>query len=101
MIKYIMSKSVYERGLIGMVICIFLFAFGYFFVLNYISTMEDPPLGTTVYILIGTSLTILSLLGIVVILKHLYDYKKTKTRKNRKRKSHKIFFLKDSKTKQP
>jgi cell division protein FtsW (lipid II flippase) len=96
-----MSKSVNERGLIGIVFCVFLFVFGYFFVLNYISTMEDPPLGTTIYILIGTSLTILSVLGIVMILKHLYDYKKKKARKDRKRKSHKIFFLKDSKTKQP
>ena len=100
MIKYIMSKSVNERGLIGIVFCVFLFVFGYFFVLNYISTMEDPPLGTTIYILIGSSLSVLSVLGIILILKYLYDYKKKATRKARKRRSHKLFYLKDSKKKQ-
>ena len=59
MIKYIMSRKASQRGLIGIVFCILLFAFGYF-VLNYISTMENPPLGNTIYILIGSTLTIIS-----------------------------------------
>ena len=100
MIKYIMSKSVNERGLIGIAFCVLLFIFGYFFVLDYISTMEDPPLGTTIYILVGSSLSVLSILGIIVIVKYLYDYKKKETRKARKRKSQKLFYLKDTKKKQ-
>jgi hypothetical protein len=95
MIKYFMSKSVAERGLIGIICCVILFAFGYFFVLNYVSTMEDPPLGNTVYILLGSTFSIVSILGIIVILKYLYDHKKRKQRKERKREKHKLFYLKD------
>jgi uncharacterized membrane protein len=90
-----MSKSVAERGLIGIICCVILFAFGYFFVLNYVSTMEDPPLGNTVYILLGSTFSIVSILGIIVILKYLYDHKKRKQRKERKREKHKLFYLKD------
>ncbi|MGC4040163.1 MAG: hypothetical protein QM710_05065 [Flavobacterium sp.] len=97
MIKYFMSKSVTERGLIGIVFCIILFAFGYFFVLNYVSTLEKPPLGNTIYILLGSTFSIVSVLGVVLILKYLYDHKKRKERKERKRKKHKLFYLKDSK----
>lgn len=92
-----MSKSVAERGLIGIILCVILFAFGYFFVLNYLSTLEDPPLGNTVYILIGSTFSIVSILGIILILKFLYDHKKKKERKERKREKHKLFFLKDTK----
>ena len=97
MIKYFMSKSVAERGLIAIIACVILFAFGYFFVLNYMSTLEDPPLGNTIYILLGSTISIISILGIVLIVKYLYDYKKRKERKERKRKKHKLFYLKDSK----
>lgn len=96
MIKYLMSKSVVERGLIGIICCAILFAFGYFFVLNYVSTMEDPPLGNTVYIMLGSTISIVSILGIIVIFKYLYDHKKRKERKERKRKKHKLFYLKDT-----
>lgn len=95
MVKYIMAKSVTERGFIGVICCVILFAFGYFFVLNYVSTMEDPPLGNTIYILLGSTISIVSLLGIILILKYLYDHKKRKERKERKRKNHKLFYLKD------
>ncbi|MES2411013.1 MAG: hypothetical protein V4535_06170 [Bacteroidota bacterium] len=97
MINYLMSKSVPERGIIGIICCIILFAFGYFFVLNYVSTMEDPPLGNTIYILLGSTLSMVSVLGIILILKSLYDYKKRKMRKERKRQKHKLFYLKDQK----
>lgn len=95
MIKYIMSKRVNERGLIGIVLCVIVFSLGYF-VLNHISTMEDPPLGNTIYILIGSTLTFLSILGVILILKYLYDNKKKKERRERKRKKHKLFYLKDN-----
>lgn len=92
-----MSKSAVERALIGIVFCIIVFCFGYFFVLNRISTMEDPPLGNTIYILIGSTLSVVSILGIILILKYLYDYKKRQERKKRKRKKHQLFYLKDFK----
>ena len=94
MIKYIMSKKLYTRVLIGIGFCFFIFILGYF-VLNYISTMEDPPLGNTIYILIGSAFIFSSGLGVILILKYLYDYKKKKERRERKRKKHKIFYLKD------
>jgi uncharacterized membrane protein len=95
MIKYFMSKSAPERGLIGIICCLILFAFGYFFVLNYVSTLEKPPLGSTLYIVLGSTISIVSILGFLVILKFLYDHKKKKERKERKRKKHKLFYLKD------
>lgn len=97
MIKYFMSRSMLERGIIGIIFCILLFAFGYFFILNYVSTLERPPLGNTLYILLGSTFSIVSLLGIVLIIKYLYDYKKRKLRKERKRKKHKLFYLKNIK----
>lgn len=92
-----MSKTTVERSIIGIAFCVFLFAFGYFFVLNYVSTLEDPPLGNTVYILLGSTFSIVSILGILIILKYLYDYKKKKERKERKRKKHRIIYLKRKK----
>jgi hypothetical protein len=62
-----MSKRTNERCLIGIVLCIVVFILGYY-ILNHISTMEDPPLGNTIYILIGSALTFLSILGIILIL---------------------------------
>lgn len=94
MLKYIMSRRVNERGLIGIGFCIVVFILGY--ISNHISTLEDPPMGNTIYILIGSTLTFLSILGVVLILKYLYDYKKRQERKERKRKKHKIFYLKES-----
>lgn len=95
MIKYIMSKSLYQRAFIGIVACILIFILGYF-ILNHISTMEDPPLGNTIYILIGSALTFLPVLGIILIFKYLYDTKKKKERRLRRRKKHRLFFLKDT-----
>lgn len=98
MINYIMSKRTNERCLIGIIICIVVFILGYF-ILNHISIMEDPPLGNTIYILIGSALTFLSILGVVLILKYMYDSKKKAERRERKRKKHRLFYLKDSQRK--
>ncbi|MGL2964806.1 hypothetical protein ACSVH2_13370 [Flavobacterium sp. RSB2_4_14] len=95
MLKYIMSKSLYHRGLIGIGFCVVVFIIGYF-ILNHISTMEDPPLGNTIYILVGSALTFLSVLGVILILKYMYDSKKKKERRQRRRKNHRLFYLKDS-----
>ena len=94
MIKYIMSKKFHERLIIGICFCIVVFAWGYF-ILDHIKTVEDPPLGDTIYILVGSAFIFCSLLGVIIILKYLYDYKKQKEKRERKRKKHKLFYLKD------
>jgi len=82
-----MEMKYYQKGLIGIAVCIFFFALGYI-ILNYISTMENPPLGITFNILIGSTLCLLSILGFVLIIKYLYKtknkYKKRLHRKVRK-----------------
>lgn len=95
MIKYIMSRRVHERGLIGIGFCLFFFALGYF-ILEYVRTKDDPPLGDGIYILIGSTFIFTSILGFVVILRFLYTYKKKKVRRERKRKKYKLFYLKDN-----
>ena len=94
MIEYIMSKRLHERALIGIGACIVIFILGYY-ILEHISTMEDPPLGNTIYILIGCVFIFSSGLGILLIIKYIYDSKKKKEKRERRRKKHKIFFLKD------
>ena len=91
-----MSKKNNEKGIIGICICIVVFIIGQV-VLNQISTMEDPPLGNTIYILIGSTLRFTSILGVVIILKYLYDAKRRKERNERKRKKHKLYYLKNEK----
>ena len=96
-----MSRKINDRILIGIGFCIFLFVFGYF-ILNYIKTIQNPPFGDTIYILIGCAFMFSSVLGVALILKYSYDYKKKKDRRERKRKKHKLFFLKDiDKKKEP
>lgn len=96
MLKYILSTRLRHRVLLGIAGCIVVFILGYY-VLEHISTMEDPPLGNTVYILIGSALVFSSIIGIFVILKYLYDHKKQQERRERRRKKHKLFYLKDQK----
>ena len=66
MIKYIMSRRLYQRALIGLGACVVVFLIGYY-VLEHISTMEDPPLGNTIYILIGSAFVFCSGLGVILI----------------------------------
>lgn len=92
-----MSRRIHQQAFIGFGACFFAFVLGYI-LLEFISTMEDPPLGNTIYILIGSAFVFSSVLGFVLILKYLYDYKKQKERRERKRKKHKLFYLKDQDT---
>ncbi|WP_293891002.1 hypothetical protein [Flavobacterium sp.] len=96
MLKYIMSTRLRQRVFMGIAGCFVVFILGYY-VLEYISTMEDPPLGNTVYILIGSALVFSSVIGVLMIIKYLYDYKKQQERRDRRRKKHKLFYLKDQK----
>jgi uncharacterized protein YneF (UPF0154 family) len=92
MLKYILSRKLIERGLYGIVLCVLSFLGGQF-ILNKISTMEDPPFGNTIYILIGNLFVFGSLLGFFILLKYMYDENKKEKRKVNKRKSHKIYYL--------
>ncbi len=94
MLKYLMSRKLYERGLFGLIICIIAFIIGQL-ILNRISTMENPPMGNTIYILIGSTFVFTSIIGALLILKYIFDEKRKKERRERKRKNHKIYFLKN------
>ncbi|MFN4027416.1 MULTISPECIES: hypothetical protein [Flavobacterium] len=96
MIKYIMSKKDSEKAAWGIILSVIVFFIGYYF-LNYIATLEEPPLGHTIHILIGTTLMAVSSLGVVLILKYLYDQRKRRKKKEHKRRKHKIVFLKNQK----
>lgn len=93
MLNFLKNKKENEKVLIGIGICIFIILFGYI-VLNYASSKEDLFLGHTFFILIGTTLIAVGGLGIVLLLKYLYDYRRRQKRKELKRKKHKITFLK-------
>ena len=67
-----MSKKDNEKAFWGILLSAIVFGIGYYF-LNYIATMEEPPLGHTIHILIGTTLMAVSGLGVVLIIKYLYD----------------------------
>jgi hypothetical protein len=90
-----MSRKINERGIIGIFFCILVFILGEL-VLNRVSTMENSPINT-IYILLGSAFRFISVLGVLVILKYLYDSKKKKERRERKRKGHKLYYLKDQK----
>ena len=93
MLKSLKTNIDKERGILGILICIVLSLAGYF-LLKFISTKENPPFGHTIYIIIGTSFLAIGGVGIIVILKYLYDLNKMNKRKEIKRRKHKIVFLK-------
>jgi len=93
MLKFLKSSKVKDQAIIGIIICCISLVIGYI-LLTFISTLENPPLGHTIYILTGTSLIAIGGLGILVILKYLYDSNKKRKRRELKRKKHKIVFLK-------
>lgn len=92
MLKSLKLKSEKEQVILGIIICIILSLVGYF-LLKIISIKENPPLGHTFYIIIGTSCLSVGGVGILFLLKYLYDLKKRERRKEIKRRKHKIVFL--------
>ena len=87
------SKSKIERknkNLKILAICIVVFGVGYF-ILNYISSMENPFLGNTFHILFGCTLMAVS--GLIFII----TFKKQFFPKKRKRTNH--VFLEDQQKK--
>lgn len=93
MLDFLKNKKESEKVLIGIGICTLIILFGYT-ALYYASSKEDLFLGHTFFILIGTTLVAVGGLGIVLLLKYLYDYRRRQKRKELKRKKHKITFLK-------
>jgi ABC-type Fe3+ transport system permease subunit len=91
-----MSKKDNEKALWGFLISAIVFGIGYYF-LNHIATLEEPPLGNTIHILIGSTLMAVSALGVVLIIKYLYDKQRKRKRRANKRRKHKIVFLKNQK----
>jgi len=70
-----MSRSINEKGFFGISLCVITFILGDY-LLNHISTLENPPMGNTLYILIGSTMVFTSVLGAIIISKYVYDNKK-------------------------
>ena len=89
------TKRTNERGIIGIIICILIFVIGQL-LLDKVASMEQAAATTTAYILVGSTFRFISVLGIVVILRLLYTAHKQKQRRARKRKNHKLHFLRST-----
>mgnify|MGYP006168287193 FL=1 len=93
MLDFLKNKKESEKILIGVGISAFIILLGSL-ILKYISNQEEPFLGHTFYILIGTSLIAIGALGIILLLKYYSDFKRREKRKALKRRKHRITFLK-------
>jgi uncharacterized membrane protein len=98
MAKLLNPKKDQDKAIIRILICCVGIVIGYY-VLNHIATLEDPPLGNTIYMLIGLTLIAVGILLIFMILKKLYDKKVQKKRRALKHRKHKVVFLKKETTK--
>ncbi len=93
MIKLLKLKTNRDKAIVGLFICSIFLLVGYV-LLNFVSTLEEPPLGQTVYIVFGIVFMAIACVGIFVIIKQLYSTNKKNKRKELKRKKHKVFYLK-------
>ena len=89
-----MYKKERKRCFIGIGMCVVAFLVG-LLCLEFISKLEQPPLGNTFYIIIGCSMMVFSLFGIYLLIKHLKYLSKTEKR----RKNNPVLFLDDEKRK--
>ena len=96
--KNVRIRLTIDKAILGIIVCSIVIAIGYY-ILNHIATLEDPPLGNTLYILLGLTLIAAGGIGILIILKHFYENLKKKRRREIKRKKHKVVFLKKDKNK--
>lgn len=88
-----MFKEERAKSYRGIAICIGVFILGQI-LLNWISIMEDPILGNTFYIIAGNLLMACSIIGIGLIVRHLYRLKK---KERRKKAGSRVVFLDDEK----
>jgi len=82
------ERKNYYAGIVG---CVLGFVLGQF-LLEVVSVSESPFGGQTLYIIIGSVLTVFSILFTGILIKKLIDYSK---RKKNRRKNTKIVFLQD------
>ncbi len=82
------ERKNYYAGIVG---CVLGFVLGQF-LLEEVSVSESPLGGQTLYIIIGSILTVFSILFTGILVKKLIDYNK---RKKTRRKNTKIVFLQD------
>ena len=93
MLKVFKHKNEKNKAIFGLIVCAIVLIIGYL-ILRFIATQEEPPLGNTFQILLGTTLCSVSGLGIILIIKYMYDSNKRRKRRQNKRKKHKVVFLK-------
>lgn len=93
MIKLLKLKTDKDKAILGIFICLIFLLVGYV-LLNFVSKLEKPPLGQTVYIVFGIVFMAIACVGIFVIIRHLYSTNKNNKRKELRRKKHKLFYLK-------
>jgi len=84
-----MKKNKNLKGILGISLSVSTFFIGYY-ILNNISTMEKPPLGNTFSIIFGCSLIVLAFLGIALVLKFIYDDKKKRRHRKKRKSIHKL-----------
>ncbi|NMH26943.1 hypothetical protein [Flavobacterium silvaticum] len=90
-----MYKQEKKRSYLGIALSVLLFVIGQI-LLNYVSVLEDPPGGNTLYIILGTALILFSVIGIFFLVRHILHLNR---KANRKRNT-KVKFLKDELRKQ-
>ena len=77
-----MYKSEKKRCYIGIAFSVVVFVIGQF-LLNYVSEMEKPAGGHTLYIISGTALILFSVISIFFLVKHILHLKKKAKKKRR------------------
>lgn len=90
-----MYKQEKRRSYLGIALSILLFIIGQI-LLNYVSVMEKPPGGNTLYIILGTALILFSMIGMFFLIRHILQL----NRKAHRKRNTKVKFLKDELRKQ-
>lgn len=77
-----MYKSEKKRCYIGLAISVIVFIIGQI-LLNYVSVLEKPAGGNTLYIITGTALILFSVIAFFFLVKHLFYLKKKAVKKRK------------------
>lgn len=88
------DRKNYYAGIVG---CVLGFVLGQF-LLEVVSVSESPFGGQTLYIILGSVLTVFSILFTGILVKKLFEYDK---RKKSRRKNSKVVFLQDEQRSKP
>lgn len=90
-----MYKQEKKRCYLGIGISILFFITGKI-LLDYVSVLEKPPGGSTIYIILGTAMMLFSVIGIFFLVRHILQL----NRKAHRKRNTKVRFLKDELRKQ-